>query len=223
MMKLSFVRSFSFLSVIILARISLIRAEDLEGEWRPQLGRPVSQWQSRGVSFDTRGNWAYCLKFVIDLPLIPQISDYAPAINSALETAANIGGGSVRLGAGVYPIGKNIVMPSYTCLIGAGMNRTVIRVNDGINNLGNRAGYIRSRLAEKVTLHGFTLDGNHVNQVMNTSSLRYGRFGLYFELVNYAWFKNVRIQNCGGYGCKLYAFVERFLLYPVFFLWKAHF
>lgn len=207
---------------VVVAWLATVHAApEANGGWAPlPTTKNISVFDDTNYSFDVRVNWAICNRFVMDIPLRAHIVDYAPVLSAALRVLNLLGGGSVRLQRGVYPISGNVYIPSNTCILGKGVDNTVLRVNNHIKPIYPHAGHLRSRRESRISLHGFTVDGNKLNQRLSTAREKYGRYGLYFELVNYVWLKNIKMKNNVGYGC-MYArtVVTPFAhtqLYPLF-------
>lgn len=159
-------------------------------------GKPKSG--GKLYSFDTAVNLKYCKKHVITIPNDGR-ADYGPVINDGLQKLRkSYGGGTLKLKAGVYVHRSQIVIPSYCCLIGAGMGKTVLK-------LGNKSppyrksGSIRVVNSERITVMDLTQDGNDKNQNQDKAST-YGKYGYFHELVNYVYMARVKIMNNHGYG-----------------------
>lgn len=150
-------------------------------------------------SFDVMDNWRICMtEAVFTIPYNSIIVDYSDIITSYLKAAGQAGGGAVQLEAGTYHIAAPITVPAHTCLIGTSMEDTIIKLIDDADDFSDN-GILHSRKGERVSIHSLTVDGNKDNQDRNYN---WGHDGVYFELINYAWFRNVRVQNMFGYGCK---------------------
>jgi len=80
------------------------------------------------------------------------ITDYAPLINSALQSFRATGG-AVRLMNGSYPIASQIKMYSNTCLMGAGVHLTLLVVKDAAS-FDQAGGVVMAEFAERVSLIG---------------------------------------------------------------------
>lgn len=149
-------------------------------------------------SFGVHDNWKiYMTKSVFTIPHTKVIKDYTGIISSYLKEAGAVDGAAVKLEKGTYPVSAPIEIPSHTCIVGAGMADTTVKLIDGADAFYEK-GLFYSLNGERVSLQGFTIDGNKDKQNKND---KYWHNGVYFELVNYAWFRNVRVQNMFHHGC----------------------
>lgn len=146
-------------------------------------------------SFDINHNWEICNSHYVDVPLQPNISDYAPIITKA-TAMLNTTGGSVRLARGIYRVTEPIQLLSHTCIIGAGMEETFVVLTGHAPAFSDK-GVIRATKGEYVSIIGLTVDGS---RSMQYEDEEYGRSGVYFELINYAWCRNVRVRNHANHG-----------------------
>ena len=104
-------------------------------------------------------------------------TDDTLAIQSAVNSAAAVGGGIVYIPAGVYLISASIELFSHTGLRGDGMGASVLKVKDqvGVDIIG----VVRTHLARaeqpltNVVVSDLTLDGNRANQ---SAGLQFGFF-----------------------------------------------
>lgn len=173
------------------------------GDWRDlpkTLGWSV--FNRRGQPFNPSGNLAICKRHTITIPRVPGASDYSGRINAALKAlrARTPPGGTVKLGVGEYLIKYQLVMPSYTCLQGAGMKATTVKVTDN-SPVFRLAGVVRSFQTKRVTLLDMTIDGNKDRQLSMDPKLGgYGRYGVFTELTNWFYVNNVSVINHLGYG-----------------------
>lgn len=170
------------------------------GEWNDlskQLGWSV--FNKANQPFDPAINLAYCSKSSITISHRDN-ADASKSINRALRKLRRNGGGTVRLQAGVYQVTTHIRMPSYTCLFGEGIDKTIIRLRDNSPKWFN-SGVIRSRHTAHITISDLTIDGNKDRQLSNNIfGGAYGRFGFYSELTNYVYIRRVAANNNRGYG-----------------------
>ena len=170
------------------------------GDWKDQpktLGWSV--FNTGNEPFDPADNLAYCDRRSIRVR--PRRSkDASGAINAALLKLRASGGGTVKLDVGVYTVTTHIRLPSYTCLIGAGMNATTIKLAKNAPKWKN-SGVVRSRRSERITVSDLTIDGNKDNQLSrDIFGGAYGRFGFYSELTNYVYLRRVAAVHNQGYG-----------------------
>lgn len=123
--------------------------------------------------------------------------DYGQALTAALETASRLGGGSVRLAGGTYPILSPVVLGSRTCLFGAGHAKTILKVGWKFDRFYAGRGIVRARRASNVTMMGFTVLG-----ATSTADSRhfYSRDAVVLDLVNYALIRGVRAHDHAGAG-----------------------
>lgn len=162
-------------------------------------------------SFDIAQNWGICNAFYVDVSLNSTVSDYSPVINSALRFL-NRTGGSVRLESGTYHLSSPVDLPSRTCIIGQGMERTYLKLTARALPFAD-TGMLKASKGEHVSLMNLTIDGN---RMMLDPSEGFGRSGVYIELVNYIWCRNVRVRNNARHGFYPHGSDGR-LLYHAFF------
>lgn len=173
------------------------------GDWRDipkNFGWSV--FNRKGQPFNPLGNLAVCRRHTITIPLTRGGADYSVSINQALKALRkrNPPGGTVKLAAGLYPLKFQIVMPSYTCLQGAGMKATVLRMIDNSPPF-RLSGMVRSFQSERVSILDLTLDGNKDRQLsMDPKAAGYGRYGVFTELTNWFYVNNVNVISHLGYG-----------------------
>lgn len=165
--------------------------------------RGFSIFNARARSFNTNVNRKYCRNSVLKINLVRGKKDYRKRIQRALDTLRDRKlGGTLRLSRGTFPIKGQLHIYSYTCLVGAGMNKTVIKVASDAANF-KTSGAVRTRHSIRVTVQGLTIDGNRKGLRLTSSSSkakRYGRYGFFSELSDYLWLNKVRIKNNYGYG-----------------------
>lgn len=134
--------------------------------------------------------------------------DAFPAIQDALNKVRAAGGGRVTIQQGVYLVNSNINMYSNTELVGEGMDKTIIRLQDFASpwkvNTTTRAGLLRSvfrneQKCENLYVAHLTLDGNKANQNQDLNS-QYGRYGYFTEGCVNVYLDSVRVENFQGYG-----------------------
>jgi parallel beta-helix repeat protein len=128
--------------------------------------------------------------------------DYYQVIQDALNKVAE-NGGIVYIDNGLYSISKNLLMGSNTYLRGAGLQKTIIKLQDKAapwwDATGKNAGMIRADFVKNVKLSDITFDGNKANQLQDMYS-SYGRFGIFMEACVNVTYDKVRVQNFQGYG-----------------------
>lgn len=136
---------------------------------------------------------------------IQQGNDAHQEIQQALDNLNKVGGGTVKIEIGTYVLSSNIQIGSNTAMIGAGINKTILKLVDRakpwwIPETGIRkAGFIYSEDTVNLYFANFTIDGNKENQNTDEVSL-YGRFGVYTETVDNVIIDGMGVINFQGYG-----------------------
>lgn len=135
-------------------------------------------------------------------------TDAFEAIQFALNKIRAVGGGRVSIKQGEYLVSKNINMYSNTQLIGDGMDKTIIKLQDYALpwkvNRTTSAGLLRSvfrneNRCENLYVAHLTLNGNKQNQNTDADS-QYGRYGYFTEGCTNVYLDSVRIEKFQGYG-----------------------
>jgi parallel beta-helix repeat protein len=135
-------------------------------------------------------------------------TDAHPAIQSALNRVRLAGGGRVSIRQGEYIVSANFEMYSNTALVGEGMDKTVIKLQDYAApwkvNTRTRAGFLRSvfrneQKCENLYVAHLTLNGNKEKQNQDLDS-QYGRYGYFTEGCTNVYMESVRIERFQGYG-----------------------
>jgi parallel beta-helix repeat protein len=123
--------------------------------------------------------------------------------------------GIIKLLTGTFNINSNIYLYSNSILEGEGMNNTILRLQDDADsfitypwkdiNRGSQSGLLRSEFEHNIEIRHLTLDGNKNGQIrdiplIHNDTFNYGRFGVYYEVVDNAIIDNVRVINFQGYG-----------------------
>lgn len=150
-------------------------------------------------TFDVNKNMVYCAKRTVSVPLTTHVKDYSGILDSVAKQLANDGGGTVQLQKGVYMISRQFVLPSFVCVRGAGMNRTVLRMVANSAPFA-KSGVIRIERARRVSLFNFTVDGNRDAQRNATEEERYGRYGFYSTETSHVWLDGIKVMNNLKYG-----------------------
>lgn len=184
--------------ITLVGRVSSQRTPIRLGEWM-QMSKTGSPWElsQNTLPFAPADNLRYCARRTITIRRDGR-RDYAAIINQKLDVLGKQGGGTVKLAAGVYPHSAQIVMPSYTCLVGAGIDSTFLFLVDNAPRF-RYSGSIRSLHTERITIMDLTQDGNRANQGTNKRR-NYGRYGMFTELTNFLYMKNFRVKNNFAYG-----------------------
>jgi parallel beta-helix repeat protein len=126
-------------------------------------------------------------------------------IQQSLDSLRYNGGGTLYIEEGVYLLESYVEVGGNTSVIGAGMNKTILRLVDNaapwwIPNTGiKRSGFIRSTYVHNLRFVNFTIDGNRANQKQDKYS-EYGRYGIYTEASNNVFIDGVAVKNFQGYG-----------------------
>ena len=126
-------------------------------------------------------------------------------IQQALDTLKYNGGGILYIEEGVYNLDTYIEVGGNTSIIGAGTNKTILRLVDyaspwWIPGTGiKRSGFIRATYVHNLKFINFTVDGNRFNQNNDTYS-EYGRYGFYTEACNDVFVDGLAVKNFQGYG-----------------------
>ncbi len=162
------------------------------------------QFAFRRHSFFTERNWDICVNYTVDVRPDPTIADYGRYLSKLAASIPNLNviGGSIRLADGVYPVKTSVTLPSRTCLVGMGMDRTIIKVVSNANYTAPVRGVIRSLDSTRVTLRGFTVDCNMRMQENVSAKEHFAKFGVLFNSSSYIFIWQVRVQEALGYGCK---------------------
>ena len=173
------------------------------GDWRDLSRKPGwNVFNNEKDPFDPNSNLMFCNRSLIQISYSPKVADYSVVINRALKKLRRRSkpGGSVVLSKGVFPVRDQIRIPSYSCLIGAGMRETRIRLVDNAP-VFSHAGVVRSTRATRVTVANLTIDGNMKGQKSkDLDGEAYGRYGLFTQLTNFLYLQGVSVQNNIGYG-----------------------
>lgn len=89
-------------------------------------------------------------------------------------------------------------MPTRTCIIGAGIDSTVIKLIADAPTF-RKSGSIRTFQTSHITITDLTQDGNRASQSAS-SARNYGRYGFFSELSNYVYLARFRVRNNVFYG-----------------------
>ncbi len=180
--------------------LALVVAEELKTPfpWKT-CGGAGTDFGEESSSFNVTHSWQLCFSNMKEILFSPDVEDYAVVINEKLNSLVKTGGG-VKLGNGVYPIKSAIVLPSRTCLRGNGTAETILRVQDGTDAFQNK-GVIYASKGENISVVALTIDGNREHQSKKKEDTR---SGVYFELINYAWFRNVASVRHTHHGFNLH-------------------
>lgn len=139
-----------------------------------------------------------------NLKVIPGYDSYSVFQQAFDEIKAN-GQGTLVIEEGEYILSSFLEVGDNTTVIGAGMNKTVLKLQDfarpwWVPGTGiKRSGFLRSTGCVNVNFFNFTLDGNKENQNTDKYS-KYGRFGLFTEACDNVLCDGIGIINFQGYG-----------------------
>ena len=120
------------------------------------------------------------------------------------EVKAN-GRGKIFIENGTYILSSFLEVGDNITVIGAGMNKTILRLMDfarhwWVPGTGTRrSGFLRSTWCENVNFYNLTIDGNKNNQNTDKYS-KYGRFGFFTEACDNVFIDGMSIVNFQGYG-----------------------
>lgn len=160
----------------------------------------VEEFAGLKSSFDVNTvSWPVCMKRVLNISADHDVEDddFASTINDMLSSLGETGG-ALFLNRGTYNIGKPIIMPSRTCLIGnSTMTDVIIKVKDNANFPEGSKGVIYAAKGEYVSISTLKIDANSENQAEGDSP---NMSGVYFELINYAWIRNVHSTGHSHHG-----------------------
>ena len=135
-------------------------------------------------------------------------ADAFNAIQDAFNKVRAAGGGRVTIKQGEYIVSSNLNMYSNTELVGDGMDKTIIKLQDFARpwrvNRNSRSGLLRSvyrneNKCENLYVGHLTLNGNKEYQNNDLDS-HYGRYGYFSEACNNVYLDSVRIERFQGYG-----------------------
>lgn len=124
-------------------------------------------------------------------------ADDRAALQAAIDASAQAGGGTVFLPVGVYRLGGSLVLKDGVHLIGAGMDKTILKLGDRVNQpvltdkaAGKPGGYAFGR----VYLADFGIDGNRANNPE-------GQEGI-FTTAYYSTFERLAVTRCKTHGLR---------------------
>lgn len=132
-------------------------------------------------------------------------SDAYPVFQQCFNDFTKNGGGSVMIEEGVYSMSSNIYLGGNITIIGAGMDKTILTLQDFASPWWNKAtgkkqsGLIHASRVNNLVFKNFTLNGNRQKQ-NNDKYSEYGRYGFYLEACNNVFIDGVKVMNFQGYG-----------------------
>lgn len=160
-------------------------------------GGRLSQLSKRKTAFNKNDNLRFCRKRTITVRA-GKSKDYTKILNDAMKTLRKSGGGTLKLGRGVFIHKGQIRIPSFVCLVGAGMGSTTLKLANRSPTF-RTSGNVRSFGTRHVTVMHLTIDGNRRKQRKGRKA-SYGRYGYFHELSNFVYLNRVRVRNHHGYG-----------------------
>ncbi len=125
-------------------------------------------------------------------------------MSKALLDLSRSGGGTLRLDAGEYPLRLPVEIPDRTCITGAGMKKTVLRVVDASLPFYEQTGALYAAKASLVTFQHFSVDGNGKGQGTGPRDY-HGRNGIFLERASKILIQGVEVRNNlihGGKYCR---------------------
>lgn len=120
------------------------------------------------------------------------------------EIKAN-GRGKLYIEEGEYILSSFLEVGDNVTVIGAGLNKTVLRLQNfarpwWIPGTGTRrSGFLRSTRCNNLKFYNLTIDGNKMNQNIDKYS-KYGRFGFFTEACDNVFIDGMGIIDFQGYG-----------------------
>jgi len=130
---------------------------------------------------------------VPDYEITVEVSEGKEGIDLALQTLADLGGGTLTLSEGTFIIDGPINLISNMVLQGQGEN-TVIKLADNFNA---NTSIIRGNGVFNVLIRNLVIDGNKAQQTSGT------QHGIYLSNSENIKIENVTIKNCRDYGLNL--------------------
>ncbi len=146
-------------------------------------------------AFNVTRNLDFCRLNIENIVNDGNVDDYGLIIQRAFDTLFRKGGGTVRLSPGLFWQKTPIEIPSYCCLQGSGMHETILKTHEDAPPF-LYAGAIRTAFTIHVSMFDFTQDGNR----WKMSGSAHNRFGIYTDLANFVWMKNVKVVDNMSFG-----------------------
>lgn len=191
-------------NIALLRFVGLVALVSLAACEGPDFGALSATFGERLHPFATGASWAICMKAFKNITTLSATTDFGALINNSLRDLAATGGGSVLLAAGSYDFTPPIAVPTNTCIVGAGITKTTLRVKDESWPYYPLKGALYSTKTQNTSFVGFSLDGNRQNQYMDHPYYSFGRTGIYQERSSYSYLLNVRSFNHQGSGSKFF-------------------
>lgn len=178
MVSYSFARYSVWILVVALVFAHAFGAK--RGDWKKFSKKgSLTGLSKKSWAFDRSKNMEYCNKRTVTVKPDGK-KDMAKKLNDEMKKLRKNGGGTLKLTAGTYFHKTQIKIPSFVCLVGAGMRKTIIK-------LANKAprwrtsGSVRSFQTRRVTVMDITIDGNRNKQKKGKRDI-YGRYGFFSEV-----------------------------------------
>lgn len=133
-------------------------------------------------------------------------TDDTAAIQDAIDTVYNAGGGRVLMMGGTYLVSSPILLRDNVCILGESKYTTTIKLADGSDcnvidteNFASLTGTSPSSALNSFAIKNISIDGNRANNYSGVASTSAQGFGIRLYAYNYE-IDNVRIGNCAGVG-----------------------
>lgn len=196
-------------NVLLIAVLAFTLAGLVSGKYEKlDESKDVIEAFEKPASFDILENWNICSKnsTLLKVELPAKKYNHDKAFEDALKLLPKEGG-TLKLEKGTYLVSRPVVLPENSCLIGAGMSKTIIRLAEKstpFKTQGDAKGILSCSKNSRVSIIALTVDGNKNQQNTNHKYYAYGRYGVSAERCNYFWTRNVRST-----GSELYGFFTR--------------
>ncbi len=127
------------------------------------------------------------------------VSDDSPAIQSAIDACARMGGGYVFLPAGNYLLSSaGLIMRDHVNLVGAGMYNTTLHLGNQVNKpviTDDSAGKPGAYAFGRIYMANLGIDGNRSNNPNGLEGI--------FTTAYYSIFENLYIYDCKTHGIRM--------------------
>jgi parallel beta-helix repeat protein len=128
------------------------------------------------------------------------VADDLPALQKAIDTCYQRGGGWVFLPTGTYRLGGSLLLRDHVNILGMGMFNSILRLADNINlpvvtDEGHSADPSLNHAFGSVHLANFAIDGNKAGNPGGQEGLL---TSAYFSI-----FENLLIRECGTHGIRM--------------------
>jgi hypothetical protein len=102
--------------------------------------------------------------------IVPNSGDSRSAINNAISTVHDAGGGTVQLGSGIYNVGGQVRIKSGVTIRGAGRTKTILRSISPTNSSVIATSNVKTG-EDHIAVEDLTLDGNYRSRPQATASV----------------------------------------------------